>query len=60
MSDCLLIARNFFYDFPEVCAKSNCLFQGGSHRAAGIQNFPAYQDTNIKLKPEDGGHSLLL
>lgn len=47
-------------EVPEVCDKSNFLFQGDSQGTAGTQCFAAYHDTNVNLKPEDGGHSLLL
>lgn len=57
----------FFYllqeiicEFPEVCDKSSCLFQGDSQGTAGTQYFSAYHDTKVNTKPEDGGHLLLL
>lgn len=46
-------------EIPEVCDKSNCLFQGDLQGTAGTQYFAAYHDSNVNLKPEDGGRSLL-
>lgn len=44
----------------EVWDKNIWLFQGDLQETAGTQYFAAYHDTNVNLKPEDGGHSLLL
>lgn len=56
----IFLLPEIFCKVPEVWDKSIWLFQGDLQETTGTQYFAAYHDTNVNLKPEDGGHSLLL
>lgn len=58
---CLIVSLlpEILCEFPDLCDKSNHLFQGDAQRTAGTQYFAAYRDTNVNLRLEDGGHLLL-